>query len=164
MVVIIADVGPLIALAKINRLQLLPALFNAIIITESVADECLRSRSADAVLIRQALDSGWLQCVANPVFKHPLSKILGLGEQSSIEYDLQSSDNTLLILDDALARKQALRNQLAIVGTAALLFAAQRKALIVDAEAVIADLNQIGYRISPAVIAQLKSLPAKISH
>jgi predicted nucleic acid-binding protein len=82
---------------------------------------------------------------------------LGLGEQSSIEYALQSDSNTLLILDDALARKQALRKQLLIVGTAAVLFTAQRKALITDAEAVIAELNQVGYRISTAVVAQLKN-------
>jgi predicted nucleic acid-binding protein len=82
---------------------------------------------------------------------------LGLGEQSCIEYALQSDSNTLLILDDALARKQALRKQLLIVGTAAVLFTAQRKALITDAEAVIAELNQVGYRISTAVVAQLKN-------
>ena len=126
-------------------------------ITQAVADECLRSQSADAILIKQALDSGWLRCVDNPIFKHPLSRSLGLGEQSSIEYVLQTDGNTLLILDDALARKQALRKQLVIVGTAALLFAVQRKALIADAEVVIAELNQVGYRISAAVVTQLKS-------
>ena len=157
MAVVIADAGPLIALAKINQLHLLPALFADIVITEAVADECLRSQSADAILIKQALDSGWLRCVDNPIFKHPLSRSLGLGEQSSIEYALQTGSNTLLILDDALARKYALRKKLVIVGTAALLFAAQRKALIADAEAVIAELNQVGYRISAAVVAQLKS-------
>jgi len=51
----------------------------------------------------------------------------------------------------------ALGRQLIIVGTAALLFASQRKALIADAEILIAELNQFGYRISAAVIAQLKS-------
>jgi predicted nucleic acid-binding protein len=56
-------------------------------------------------------------------------------------------------MDDALARKQALRKQLIIVGTAALLFDAQRKGLIADAETLIAELNQVGYRISAAVIA-----------
>jgi hypothetical protein len=157
MVVVIADARPLIALAKISRLHLLPALFTTVLITQAVADECLRSQSTDAVLIKQALNSGWLQRLDNPVFKHPLSRSLGLGEQSSIEYALQSDSKTLLILDDALARKQALRKQLVIVGTAALLFAAQHKALIADAEAVISELNQVGYRISAAVIAQLKS-------
>ena len=157
MAVVIADAGSLIGLAKINRLHLLPVLFAEIVITQAVADECLRSQSADAILIKQALDSGWLRCVDNPIFKHPLSRSLGLGEQSSIEYVLQTDSNTLLILDDALARKQALRKQLVIVGTAALLFAAQRKALIADAEVVIAELNQVGYRISAAVVTQLKS-------
>lgn len=156
MVVVIADAGPLIALAKINQLHLLPALFTEVLVTQAVADECLRGQSSDAALIKQALDSSWLQCVPNPIFKQPLSRSLGLGEQSSIEYALQTDRNTLLILDDGLARKQALRKQLVIVGTAAVLFAAQRKSLIADAEAAIAQLNQIGYRISAGVVAQLK--------
>lgn len=157
MAVVIADAGPLIALAKINQLHLLTALFGEVLITQAVADECLRGQSADAVLIKQALDSGWLKCVVNPIFKHPLSRSLGLGEQSSIECALQNEGDTLLIMDDALARKQALRKQLVVVGTAALLFAAQRKALIADAEALITELNRVGYRISAAVVAQLKN-------
>jgi predicted nucleic acid-binding protein len=36
------------------------------------------------------------------------------------------------------------------------LFAAQRNGLIADAEVLIAELNQVGYRISTAMIAQLK--------
>ena len=60
-----------------------------------------------AILIKQALESGWLTCVDNPVFSHPLSRSLGLGEQTSIEYALQTDTKTLLIMDDALARKQA---------------------------------------------------------
>jgi len=159
MAVVIADVGPLIALAKINQLHLLPALFIEVLITQAVADECLRGQSSDAVLIKQALDSRWLQRVDNPIFTHPLSRSLGLGEQSSIEYALQTRGNTLLILDDGLARKQVLPKQLVIVGTAALLLAAQRKTLIADAEAVIAELNQVGYRISAEVVAQLKNAP-----
>ena len=157
MAVVIADAGPLIALAKIRQLHLLPALFTNVLITQAVADECLRSQSTDAFLIKQALESGWLKCVDNPVFKHPLSRSLGLGEQTSIEYVLQTDTKVLLVMDDALARKQALRKQLIIVGTAALLFDAQRKGLIADAETLIAELNQVGYRISAAVIAQLKS-------
>lgn len=157
MVVVIADAGPLIALAKIEQLQLLAKLFPKLTVTQSVVDECLRNQTNDSLLIKQALADGWLQSVANPVFKHPLSRSLGIGEQSSIELALQSTDKTLLILDDLLARKQALRKQLDIIGTAALLFTAQRKGLIADAEQVIAQLNNIGYRISADVVAQLKN-------
>ena len=157
MVVVIADAGPVIALAKIKRLHLLVDLFSELLITQAVADECLCNQTDDSILINQAIDVGWLKCVDNPVFQQALPRSLGLGEQSSIEYALQSKSNTLLILDDALARKHALRKQLVIVGTAAVLFAAQRKALIADAETVIGELNQVGYRISTIVVSQLKS-------
>ncbi len=156
MAVVIADAGPLIALAKINQLELLPALFSTVLITQAVADECLFSPSTDANVIAAALQAGWLQTVDNPIFKHHLSRSLGLGEQASIEYALQTDNKTLLIMDDALARKQALRLQLAVVGTAAVLFSAQRHALITNAELLIAELNQVGYRISAQVVAQLK--------
>jgi predicted nucleic acid-binding protein len=156
-VIVIADAGPLIALAKIDQLQLLAKLFSKVTITQSVADECLRNPTADSLLIKQALADSWLQSVANPVFKHPLSRSLGIGEQSSIELALQSSNKTLLILDDFLARKQALHNQLDMIGSAAILFAAQNKGFIDDAERVIAQLNHIGYRISAEVVKQLKN-------
>ena len=156
MLIVIADASPLIALAKINQLHLLPALFSTVQITQAVADECLLNPSPDAKLISAALKAGWLQRVDNPIFKHPLSRSLGLGEQSSIEYALQTERKTLLILDDALARKQALRLQLSVVGTAAILFSAQRKELIADAEALITQLHQVGYRISAQIVAQLK--------
>jgi len=68
---------------------------------------------------------------------------LGLGEHPALNTPYKHT-NTLLILDDGLARKQALRKQLVIVGTAALLFAAQRKSLIAGAEDVIAELNKVG--------------------
>jgi predicted nucleic acid-binding protein len=156
MAVVIADAGPLIALAKINQLELLPALFSTVLITQAVADECLFSPSSDADLIAAALQVGWLQRVDNPISKHSLSRSLGLGEQTSIEYALQADSKTLLIMDDALARKQALRLHLPLVGTAAVLFTAQRKTLITNAELLIAELNQVGYRISADVVAQLK--------
>lgn len=85
MVVVIADAGPLIGLAKIQQLDLLKDLFANVLITRAVAEECLRCSSLDAVLIQQAIDAGWLQRIADPVLQHGLSKSLGLDEQTSIE-------------------------------------------------------------------------------
>ncbi len=156
MAVVIADASPLIALAKINQLEVLPALFSTVQIAKAVTDKCLLRQSSDAERIANALQVGWLQCVDNPIFKHQLSRSLGLGEQTSIEYALQANSKTLLIMDDALARKQALRLTLSLIGTAAVLFMAQRKGLISNAEDLITELNQVGYRISAEVVAQLK--------
>lgn len=156
MAVVIADASPLIALAKINQLELLHHLFSIVLITDAVTEECLRRPSTDAERIANALRAGWLKRVDNPILKHQLSRSLGIGEQTSIEYALQADSKTLLILDDALARKQAIRLNLSLIGTAAVLFMAQRKGLIIHAEDLITELNQVGYRISAQVVAQLK--------
>ena len=100
--------------------------------------------------------SNGLQCINTPDF-HALSRSLGLGEQSCIECALQNESKTLLIIDDSLALKQALRVDLSVVGTAALLFADERKGLIPSVEHQIEILCQSGYRISPKVIELLKS-------
>lgn len=47
--------------------------------------------------------------------------------------------------------------QIVFMHGVALLFAAQRKGLIVDAETVIAQLNSTGYQISAGVVAELKN-------
>ena len=86
MAIVITDAGLLIALVKINQLELLPALFSTVLITQAVADECLLSPSTYADLIAAALQMGWLQCADNPIFKHSLSR--SLGEKTSIEYAL----------------------------------------------------------------------------
>ena len=156
MVVVIADAGLLIGLAKIQQLGLLKDLLTHVLITQAVADECLGCSSSDAVLIRQAIDAGWLECFADPVLQHGLSKSLGVGEQTSIELALSISEKAVLVIDDALARKQAMRKKLTIVGTAAVIFAAQRKGLIADAEVLIDQLRVVGYRISADVVEQLK--------
>jgi predicted nucleic acid-binding protein len=156
MAVVIADAGPLIALAKINQLNLLHCLFSTVLMTEAVAEECLRRPSTDTERITYALQAGWLQHINNPTPKYPLSRSLGLGEQTIIEYALQADGKTLLIMDDALARKQAIHLHLSLIGTAAVLFMAQRQGLIANAEHLITELNQVGYRISAQVVEQLK--------
>ena len=157
MAVVIADAGPIIAFAKINQLNLLQQLFSNISITESVRSEVLASHSKDAVLIQSAIDEGWVQCVADPKLNTVASRSLGLGEKTAIEYALQSKDDVLLIMDDALARKKALHYQLKIVGTAMLIYTAERKQLITHADTLIEDLRQKGYRISSQVINSVKS-------
>jgi hypothetical protein len=64
MAVVIADASPLIALAKINQLELLHRLFSIVLITDAVTEECLRRPSTDAERIASALQTGWLQRVS----------------------------------------------------------------------------------------------------
>jgi len=157
MAVVIADAGPLIALTKLNQLNLLSSLFGTVLVTQAVIDECFKGPKSEVNLIEQAIQLNTLQCIPSPELTDPLSRSLGDGEKSCITYALQTNDKVLLIMDDALARKQALRFNLTVVGTAALLFTAQHKGFIIDAEILINQLRDLGYRISDHVINLLKS-------
>ena len=44
--IVIADAGPLIALAKITHLHILKDLFSGILITQAVVNECLQAQTA----------------------------------------------------------------------------------------------------------------------
>lgn len=157
MAVVIADAGPLIAFTKINQLKILQQLFFKVLITESVKTEVLASQSNDALRIKAAIDQGWLQCVADPELKTVSSLCLGLGEKTAIEFALQSQEPVLLIMDDLLARKKALRYQLNIVGTAMLIYSAENQQLINNADELIDELRLNNYRISKKIIALVKA-------
>ena len=157
MAIVIADAGPLIAFAKINQLNLLEQIFSAVSITQSIKKEVLASKANDALLIQSAIDNGWLQCVDDPELNRVTSRSLGTGEKTAIEYALKFKGDALLIMDDALARKIAMRYQLNIVGSAMLIYTAEQQQLVNNADGLIEELRLKNYRISESVIARVKA-------
>jgi predicted nucleic acid-binding protein len=57
---VVSDSGPLIWLAKIDRLRLLRLLFGEVIIPAEVERETVSGRSADSMIIGEALAEGWM--------------------------------------------------------------------------------------------------------
>ena len=58
---IVADAGPLIGLARIERLDLVRELFGGVVVPTAVADELhLRSHRPGAQDLSWAMASGWL--------------------------------------------------------------------------------------------------------
>jgi uncharacterized protein len=155
--VVIADAGPLIAFAAVDRLPILKALFSEVIITPSVRSECAAKPGADTRRIDAAIADGWLvvRTLESPVT--PLSPSLGRGESDSIHLAIADPDNTLLILDDRLARRYALKRGLSVVGTARLLHVAEQLGLIGDAARCVQEMAEVGYRISPALLDRIRS-------
>ena len=157
MAVVISDAGPLIALAKVDSLFAVQALFSRVRIPGAVRSECLQKPGEDSRRIEQAIHDGWISVVsvhAEPANRR-FSSSLGKGEREAMQLALETTES-LLIMDDRLARRQALRWGLACIGTARMLLLAEQRSVIDDAEAVIRRLTAAGYRISPRILQQLR--------
>ena len=158
MAVVISDAGPLIALAKVDSLFVPRALFSRLRIPEAVRRECVRKPGPDTRRIEEAIRDGWIDVVAvdlDPVDPR-FSLRLGRGETEAIQLALKTA-RSLLIMDDRLARRQALRCGIAYIGTARMLLLAEQRSVIDDAEVIVHRMTAAGYRISPRILQQLKA-------
>ena len=155
MAVVVSDAGPLIALAGIDSLFIPRHLFSRLLIPEAVWLECREKPGEDRRRIEQAADEGWLDVVSVAV-RQPFPRSLGRGEVESIQLALESRP-ALLIMDDRLARREAMRRGLDYIGTARVLHLAEQRSLIDDAEGRLQRMAENGYRISTPLLKQLKA-------
>jgi predicted nucleic acid-binding protein len=155
MAVIISDAGPLIALAGIHHLDILRTLFNNILIPEAVWQECTAKQDEAAQAITDATRAGWLEVRETPA-PQGFAACLGDGERSAIQL-AETLANAVLIMDDRLARREALQRKLLFIGTAKVLWTAQQRGIIPDAANLISLMAENGYHISPKLLEQMHS-------
>ena len=153
---VIADAGPLIAFAKLDRLSILRRVFSTVTMTESVRMEYSSKTTVDRHHIDAAIAERWLLVEHLDAPATPLSPSLGIGESDSIRLAMRDPDGSLLIIDDRLARRYALRNGLNIIGSVRVLDLAERCGIIGSAEHIIQEMAAHGYRISPAILAMIR--------
>ena len=163
MQVVIADAGPLIALAKIGQLGLLPQLFATVAVTDTVTIELSHGGDfPDAEAIAQALAQPWLQTVTQSAIDLALCQTwldlyqIDLGEASALvlasQYHAQGNA-PLLLLDDARGRYAAAHAKLPVLGTAGLLVLAKQAGCINAVKPLLAALRQSHYFLSDALVA-----------
>ena len=163
MQVVIADAGPLIALARIGQFQLLFLLFAHVAISETVAAEVNQGCDfPDTQAIAAALAQPWLQTVHQS--EQDLAKCrswmdcyqIDIGEASAmvLASSHQAQGNApLLLLDDARGRYAAGHAKLPVLGTAGLLVLAKKAAYIPAVKPLLAALRQSHYFLSDPLVA-----------
>lgn len=133
---VICNAGPLIALAKLNRLDLLAGLYRQVQIPPAVYDEVviqgLARGAADARTVQLFWQqSGW------PVIdvSHDVGgafrpgSILDAGETEVLAL-ARGDPDTLVLIDDEMARAESRRLGLEVKGTLGILVQARRRDLI----------------------------------
>lgn len=144
---VVSNASPLIALAGIRRLDLLPALFESVLIPPAVAREIHRSIP---------LMPAWLQTRALGAGPPTvgLRRALGDGEREAIGLALEIQAE-VVILDDLPARRIAEDKGLNVVGTLGVLLAAKRAGLIERIRPELDDLVKTSFYLTPELYDQL---------
>ena len=160
--VVVADAGPLIGLARIDRLSLLTALYGPVVIPESVRAELgLAGDRPGAKVLSTALASGAIQTRAmaqgHETALAGLRLLLDAGESAAILLAEQTGCRFLLIAERR-GRQIAQRRGIPVVGLAGVLLAAKRFALLESVGPVLADLSRQGYRFAGGLVAEVLRL------
>jgi uncharacterized protein len=142
--IIISDTSCLIALSRINRLDILHYIFSTIVTTEEVQRE-----------FGQPLPS-WLEVkqVKNESKFEEIKKLLDQGEASAIALALET-ENAVLVIDEKKGRKIAKELNIEIIGTLRILLFAKQEGIIPSVKDLIQKLHHYNFRFAKSIIDQI---------
>jgi predicted nucleic acid-binding protein len=128
----------LIGLERINRLDIIPALFHPVFVTSDILSEI-------------GSIYPWMQVEdpSNSALEKSIALLVDKGEASVIT--LAHEKGFKVILDDRQARLIAKQLMLSVIGTIGLLIEAKRKGVIQYLNPVIQDLEMNGFYLSNAL-------------
>ena len=142
----IVDTSVLIALEKINLLEILCKIYDEIILPEAVIKEfgtpsikCYSAKKVKSQLVRLLVSE------------------LNIGKGESEVIALASETGIKAIIDDVKARQVAERLELKVTGTIGVLLKAEKSGLINNAYEKITELKEKGFYISTELLNKFKS-------
>lgn len=152
--VVVSNSSPLIALARIQRLDLLPSIFESILIPPAVAREIAPSISVLPI---------WLRMRA-PNAMPPASLLrrrLGDGEREALALAIERKADWI-ILDDLPARRSAAATGLNVIGTLGTLVTAKRAGLLKSIRPELDALLRTSFFLSPQLYDELLQAAGEI--
>lgn len=159
-----SNTSPIIALARVGRLDLLASLFDVVLLPPAVKGECIdrgKEIGADDVYeIEKGLDAGWITVVPleedaeREAGRLQARAAVGRGEAEAIA--LARMRGVAVILDDADARAAARSLGLEHMGTVMVPYHAFVRGLVSHRElvSILADLSRVLW-VAPDVIAEM---------
>lgn len=168
--VVIADAGPLIGLARIGQLGLLPQLFGTVSVTDWVAGEVLAGGDfPDHAALQNAFTQPWLQTVTAPdsndeTWQAECQALINLhqidmGEASALVFASHLAalgDAALLLIDDFRGRQAAQHSGVAAMGTAGVLLLAKQAGAITAVKPLLIALRREGYFLSDRLMEAVR--------
>jgi predicted nucleic acid-binding protein len=158
---VVSNAGPLIALARVNRLPILQNLYNRLLMAVAVQREV--TGKADLPGSTEIDAAKWIEVVevTNRVAVHLLRDRLDAGESEAISLVIAMNADFLLI-DEARGRKVARMQNLAHTGTIGILVLAKRRQLIPSITPILEELSVAGFRMDDAIRKKAQQLAGEV--
>lgn len=152
--IIVSNTTPLIALAWLERLDLLPRLFGRIHIPLAVRNEI--QHDPEAVGAAELSAAPWLVVtpVADSLAVELLLDQLDVGESEAIvlAHELRAG---LLLMDERRGRRRAMQSSLTVAGTLAVLIQARQQGLVESLQPLLKRLRELPFHMSEALQADV---------
>lgn len=150
---VVLNASPMIVLFKSGLQQILPELFDTIVVPGQVIDEI---KAGSDALSQEITTFEWISVVNVVLNENILEWNLGKGETAVISYALKNTEFRVVI-DDKAARKCAKISSVRIFGTGHLIVLAVRQGFIKDFDTAFKELKKSGFWVSDNLYQILKS-------
>ena len=147
--IVVADASPLIAMARIRRLDLLRSVFGHLLVPDAVWREVVEAGEDKAGTI-DVTAANWIErrAIVDSSLVNLLRHDLGAGEAEAIVLAREARADFVL-MDERLGRSAAHNLGLKVVGLVGVLIEARERGLITDANEIMDQLHrQAGFWIS----------------
>jgi predicted nucleic acid-binding protein len=144
--IVVADTTPLNYLVLIGEIDLLPALYDSVLIPLEVQRELQQPKTPPSVRAWASSLPAWCQVRAATATPDAALNELDAGERDAILLALETGIDTLL-MDESEGRREAMRRHLLVTGTVAVLEKASQRGLI-DFRVALQRLEQTSFRLS----------------
>lgn len=148
--IVVADAGPLQYLVRIAAIDVLPPLYQRVLVPQTVALELQQTNTPAPVRDWIAQLPAWCEIRPDPP-ADPTLAFLDPGERAAIPLALSVRADRLLI-DDLAGRAEATRRRLRVTGTLGVLIDAHWAGLLAFEQA-LAQLRETNFYLSEEVIA-----------
>lgn len=149
--IVAADTSPINYLILIEAIDVLPQLYQSVVIPQAVLEELHANETPDAVVEWVKNLPDWLTVAQVEIV--PFLPDLDLGETEAIALARELGADALLI-DDRAGREEAQRREIFVIGTLGVLNAAAGAELL-DLPLTIDRLRQTSFRASEKLLTEL---------
>jgi len=153
---IVSNSTPLIALSRINELDLLRAIFGTIIVPSAVYNEVVLE-GAGRPGVKEVANAPWIikRDVQNLLAVSLLQMDLDRGEAEAVVL-AKEIEADYLLLDEKKARRVARNSKIRIIGTVGVLGLAAKKGIISNLDDTFNKLEENGFRFTEEVRRKVK--------